>query len=1489
MTSLFSSVRNLWGAISNPQAAAASAATAVVQGVTDSLQDHRGSEIDQHIAYLHELTSSRVFQRSNGSAQGLEKNVAFLEDFIKKIDNMLASGPSLFGIDFTDTTKPHIAQDKQPFLELQKRLQQEIKYLREHPDVTDKTLDSSTVDATFKALGKLRTLKLKASGALSGKPMALTAAPELASCLTALGGLQDALNSQDRAKISAACGQLSTSVETVLKRQKDIFINKPLTQADAKILRELREIAIAYQTTPDSLKYTRLLKPIEMDVMGHIEQGAHVLSAYVKDQGGMLTTLMSHLTQSVGTALVNALPSTSSNSALFFSSFEKFHDACIFFKNPRPGYTQEETKEILLTLLKLCGPEFETHFLNTIATPHAHNHDIAKAHLLDYPDLLDKALKEALKDYAQRKGLAAGIDIPGILKWTRTHEVQPTAATGVPHRGAHALMDYVQAAIQYLQGKSSCIESILPTVGKTFTSVLQSDALNAWVDKQKPQDQMLFKGIKDQVLNALRTSNTPAEYIHAFEEFKNLFNAQHWILEGFELPTLFQDSKTYAAQMNAAENLAKTMSVLRKDLDTAKVKQDIEFDWADEQKASAKITEQLQTFSKHLQDQLTYQLIYEKLVGSAGPNDTTFYTIKKLQAAQPNEALRQKVFLKEMKTAINNSSASWITKMFARIILFRFHKLVGHYTGNIVHNFYNNLDKELNKIDKTSLLVRSSHCFSKYNALLQHWASLPHGGDKTPAINRLMQTKEYLEYENQSYTQPQLYTAISNTFVNNYFHFLYTDNGNSASLRGFLNSTGMRLNRMILRRPFHSRGPIASVANFLWSGCKALVIGLPVHLLIFASKLVITPFEWLSNYFARLICKSSLNHFKAIDNVIQSTRQGIYEESPYVHIITNFVANQFEELSKALEDDKQSTLPVDTSVVSERTRADIKKTLEHLFELLDKDRFTTQEKLTEHLKSTGPYKTINTQLENLIIPSTIESLIDLTLVLSDKVLTRKSLNQPISLLIDQFNELLTQPPNTVVSDVDKKKYKAAEEKMHKYADKILLQVVDKAVNNAFDNFGQEEAKYAKTTLDWAKTTMHSLLEKWTPILNEIETQEDDKKRYDELAQLITASDAFLVEMQNKYDVLNAKASRTSREVAEKLLQIMTPFKEFLRGNQNEGAPKGLLGLYSNYNHLYREAGDLPYLSTCIRSYDTMQTQLAALVNDISNADLKKEILDNSRLFHQTLSELANGNLVLLKDLSDYAPLQALLASDHQGLLRQHLEEESYLQNTVLPNFTALNAVAKETGFFTRIQQEKHAQVDRYKRVGRLFGWMSNSRDAWTGTYVKTLQDIQRIPDKQTRDLLLKSFKNIYGATTKAVADTHLQKFQALWNQRIQQEKDKLLGSARKLRNIDEPIYELVQRLATQFTDDLTARSEDNAILRPQLQESMNKIQTAINALEDISFVTTDIGIVDSLKKLPLNLIYGRLKPKMDGLVDLIRNGAFSQFFVNHALLMPLVK
>lgn len=1483
--------------------AAAHAPAKITQSITTTLTHDTGSDIDSFSSYISELkTPNKKFFSTSTAITALSKEKATLADFRNKINSILEKGPELFHVDFS---QPNHFEHAQPFKDLIDQLDREI---GEQPDNSGKEVSKETLDALDVALTKLHFLKTHQAGFIS-KTALLAQSQKLNEALHHLTQLQQAF--ENNADDISHTLPLDPLIDSLLKSKNDIFYSPKLSVANETLLKQFQTLFRAYNNLPNSLKQDTRFQANQTELTIALHALKTLTESYISSQKGYGQEAFS-----AGVNFVKShLPSFNSSpkDPIHYSPFQKLNDSLSFFRNAGQAYAEDDKREILLSLVDDCNEihtDFRQNFLDAIAKTNPAegplSHDWAIEHLLEAPEVAFKVAAKKAAQYFQYPPTEPS-NLRSFLTFLNTKEKPTPPAQAPPAAGQPALpvqappaapkpagpnaqppksysliMDYVENALRYLQGNASISETLLIIMGSSFTALLKSDVTKGLISAQTDDTQALLNDIKNQTLEALANAKTSKDYKKVLEDFKRLWN----------------ENVHHLKSTKEADGLDKTLHELRQELNISKPKEDLEFDWKNQEAREKKIEAQFQELADNLRDQFTYQLVYEKILGKK--SDSLFYTIKNLQKVQGNDKEKmKKVFINELRKAIDNADASWIRKAFAHLfVLFRIYTLIGRHTNSIVSKFYKNLNQQLEKIDKQDLVLRSSNCFSKYSSLLEAWAKLKNGGDKTPVIDELMKTQMYLSYGKESYTQSELYNNVATTFVDNYFDFYKGDKDQDDSFAASLNSKLNYIKGMSLTPYFnHALNPVSSSINYLFIGMKTLLVYLPMYIIIsslyYPTKLI----EWITNSAIKFGFKTALKNFKTIDYVIESTRNGVYENNPYVHAITSFLADQLESLSQTLEAEKEPKDGDDEKpLVSEKTRGMIKKAAEGLIEVLNKDKFTTQDQLKNYLDHKGLSASAQDKIEQAVLPLVIESIIDLTAKASEEFINQEALQQPLSLLLDKLNQIITEKPEELDEEkrkIEILKYKAAEDKLKKYTDRLINLITKKAIDDAFDIEGQNQTKLINKTTKWIKDKTPDFLEKWnTALLTPARSGEEINIQ--DLDDLHEKSDIFLTELENKWDLLKHNSSSTGKELTRILLAIINPLKTLLKGTT---ADQGFFAFYKNSKLIDQTKQDLPHFKACQKAYESLAIEFPNLANNISNAKVLERISANSLYIKTTLSKIHTSQLSLLRNPKIYAPLITLLKSQR---MQDREQEELIVKDTLLPTLSSLEHILKKDDqgkdLIDQLGLEKQAYINKNK--GFLSSFSSNSNDPFIKNYNILLAQIKKIPSVKTRDTLISILNDIYKAKTADTSSTAIARFKNALNSTLKTEKDYLKALVGSITKIDEDFHKEINLICTKLEQDLTDNAAANALLIPQLQEAHDNVAVAVAALPNaatpapvktgLTAVVTDMGI-DALKAGSHSMAYHLSKPKIDGLFDLLRNGSFSQFFVNHVVLMRLVK
>jgi hypothetical protein len=1480
MASLASAIANgLHRASSAALGAAASVAkSGTARFVQAPLLHDKGTEIDSLKGYLKELITRKHFSLDGSPSDQLTKEKATLSQFRDKTLSFLAKSKELFLIDLST---PKYAQHAQPFNDLIAALEQEI----QNPQASGE-LSQNTLDAANAALIKLDFLKAERAGYLS-KSRLLANNPLLCDFLKHLCALEMALQYYKSDKASSL--PLSASMDTLLKSKADVF--RQLSPQDELTLTRFKLLFEAYCHLPTSLKedlqfrgnhheLVAVTQQVKTIVENHISssQGygtmvGKALFKLVKDSAKDL--LKESLPSSVGAAIENAPPP----SAPHHSPFQKLHDAMGFFLQAGQKYELAAKKTIVLSLIDECDqlyPEFKQRFFDTIASTYPGDDpmpdDWVVEHLLDTPEV---AFKAAITAAATEHEYAptAPQNTQAILTFLNTQkQLQPPTILA----DTHPIMACVEAALEYINGHSTISEGVLSILGSAFSSLLEGDLLKSWIATQPPENQEAINASIQQAREALAIAKTSKDYKKVFEEFKTLWKEK---IHPF-----------YSAK--EANALNKAFHDLSHELIISKPKEDVEFDWSKEsaEAREKKLEKQFEELSDNLRDQLTYEFIYKKVLGSK--SDDLLYNIKDLQKIQGKDRDKMKnIFLSELKKGINNSDASFLWKAIAHLlILFKIYTVIGRHANNIISRFYKDLTSHLEKIDKKDLVTRTSNCFSKYSSLLEAWAKSPNGGDKTPVIDDLMKTPKYLSYGSEAYSQSELYNAVSNQFVDNYFDFYKDDKEQEDSFSASLDKKLHDIKNFSFKSYFsHSYNPITTFLNYLFIGAKATLMWLPALMIIKIVSLPIRLAETLTNKIMKMTLKKVLEKNKTIESIIESARDGVYENNPYVHAITSFLADQLETLSQELDDlDTENAKPL----VSEKTRGMIKKAAEGLIEVLNKDKFTTQDFLKNYLDQKGSWavSTAQNKLEQIVLPYVIESIIDITAMASEKFINKGALQQPLSLLLDKINELVTQKPEELSEEQAKAellKYKAAEDKLKKYTNKLINQIAKKAIDDAFDSQGQNQFALIRNAKEWIEHHTPIFLQLWRDhLINPLENGDDIDIQH--LHVLHEKTITFLTELENKWDVLKHDSSHTGKEMAKLLSTVMNPLQHLLRGENNEN---GFLAFYKNSKLIDQTHQDLPHLLHCKQAYEFLDEKFPHLQEELSS-DLDTTIFANSLYIKTTLSKLRSGELEFLRSPSIYEPLMALVKTSK---MEERETEEALIKENLLPTLKFLESLPQQS--LDDLSAKKQANLNKHPNFFDFF--KQNNDDPFIQMYNTLLNKIRALPSEKTKNMLLPILKEIYQAKNVNDASLAINRFKAALDKALLTERGALEARIKAIKKIDTEFHEVIAHVCETLEEDLETYLGSNAELSGRILEAYEELQEASlnlppikapdpNAKSGLIGMAKESG-VDVAKAASYKLAYHLSRPKIDGLFDLLRNGSFSQFFANHVLFMPFVK
>ena len=1013
----------------------------------------------------------------------------------------------------------------------------------------------------------------------------------------------------------------------------------------------------------------------------------------------------------------------------------------------------------------------------------------------------------------------------------------------------------------------------------SLESVLHSSYFTNFINNQQEAAKTFLTSLRKTTcehLNKAQLSKNPDDFKQAFLVFKNLYNEHCLILDGFTLNPLLEETDT-----QPLAELDTQIIQLRQQFTKNQAEKTTEIDFSNEVNMDAKIKNQREILSENLQDKLTYGLIYKKITGATDDDDAVFYRIKSTQKLKNSPAERSQVFINELKIEINKSSMNSFSKMIFKCLLPVFHHLIGRYTKSFTTNIFESLNTTLDKIDKKDIVTRASNCFSKYNAILNEWSTLESGGDKRPVIKGLISKSRYLTYEEENYTQNQLYNEVSNNLIDNHFNIYENAKAPTFRLKNLMKKT----HHFAMKKLFTSNNILASTLNYTFIGVKIVAATLPTYLVLGPIIPLVQVFENFMNGLTKLLLKKTLSHFNVINTLVTSTRNGIYENNPYVHAITSFLADQLENLSTELEasitnPQKKTSRRKEKPHVSDITRSLLKSTFEHLIEIINKNPIGTQEKLKEFLKNKGPIDRLDENLQQVILPSILESVIDVTLLASNS-LNKKSLQKPIALLLNQINALITIPHNTSPQALKEKRQEqiAAEEKLTKYTDKILKQTITKTVNDTISSIGQSGPEFANEIKTWLQTTLNGetgRIATWEKFLKDFnDPEKTEKQRFDIMQDFYSSLKDFIDEVTDKHDHIKQMPDRIFQTLGTQFAKIITPLSA-LSNKEN-----GVLALYKNQHLVYQTNEDRRHFIALEQTYKAIHQSLETMKTEAwlttPTQDMLTTLETNSTFLNAALSNLKNKTTPLLRDADLYEGFFNLINVDQQA---DRTRSISAIQESYLPALDILKDLQR------KIDPLKDTK-NRYLQTHRF--WKSDKRDPFILAHQTFLAQLKKIRVPQTRALLIAKLQTLYNANSSTAVDAAYTDLNNQIDTAIKKQKHNINQSIQRIINIDLPIYESTKTFVNTYDSEIKKYQNKNNSITPRAEALLQTLATQAETWETISFIPMQTSILNSLKSFPSAAAYQFFKPKVMGAFDLIRDGNFAQFFVNHTLMMPLAK
>jgi|GEM_PF-3561503 len=1016
----------------------------------------------------------------------------------------------------------------------------------------------------------------------------------------------------------------------------------------------------------------------------------------------------------------------------------------------------------------------------------------------------------------------------------------------------------------------------IPTSYAQFLSnsliyILDSPFINKWIEKQSDQGKGLFQKIKRDLKQGLDDASSVDDYKQAISKFLENYHKQIVTLSGFEQPE-FLSEEEIQSRNEKVEKVDKTVENIREALDSSKANNEAGFDWANKALVKAKVQKEKEKLCKNLKDQVTHTLISYL----TGISSQTFFNIKTREASSSDRD-KQKVFASELKKEINSSKCNWFLKKTIILLLPILYKIIGKHTKSLVDHIIDDVNDRVETITKEVLFQRTSNCLSKYNSLLKSWAETKEGGEKNKVIGSLMKEKSFLEFgKEESYSQDQLYKSVSDKFVANYID-LYKDSKNDLTITSKIYAF---VKQPILKN--RTTFPRKAI-NLIGVTLKHLLIGFPVTLI--RSPLIC--FEKLSNALFKSLLKRFLANNKVIDSIIASSKENVFESNPYVYPITSFFAEQLESISKNLSEGFERTpsdLRVDDkNIISDKTHSQLKTLFELLFEVLSKNKFNTQEQLQSYLKDSSLSKQSQQFIDANLIPAILDSIIHTSIMASDKLFKKDQLQQPLSLLLEELNEIILTPNANDQERVTLQQLKNqnAQEKLNKYSKKVLSQIINQAIDSVCQGQAKTDEIKAKEFIQDFKEAFRGeggIIQKGSDLLDEIKTPEDPrvKKSLSDFREIINQ---LTIKLEHQQDSIRKEDSRICKEVKLKLEKAAPLFEKLITDKE---ANSGLIELQATQMNIFTISQDLPHFTHLERSLETMIQHMEQIKSNQSD-ELVERFTSSTKYLNAFFSQFDSNELRLVKKEPLYEDLKNLMKQN----LSSRKELAANITNKSVKRLNLLNNLLT-TDVFQRVNVKRKSEIEDKSRRG-----IFNFREKSAADLAKELRKIaSKLESKADKEVVESCLNAVLSAKSIEKVDEAAQNFNQKISDLVKEETEKLTKYSSEVQKIDRELLTCCRNITTMFRDNLEAEKKSYKEKLGEFNANLLMLGDELsdeNLPEELNVIHTKLEPPKALKSSIHNLLYQQIYPKAEGLLNLIRDGNFAQFLVNHTVLMPFAK
>ena len=1472
-------------------------------GPIDTLFHDAEEPISDIIGILTHLTNSeKVFESGDSAETPLHDwNKATLHDYIRLIEELPGKrARELFNTSTLKTTDHYKA-----FETLAKALKAEISahvQLLDIDEAVELKLTSQTREAAQKLIGTLNTLKTANAGFLTTTRHSSKAHSDLYTLAENLNTLQESLMIKDDRAILDASTDLIETYSRIGKHEAEVLQGKTLPSRDKSKISKLLVGLQAFKKLPEALRSDNRFKPSYESIIADLGKTAEVFAPYISKQEGALTKSMNLVVTKAKSYAEDNVPflrkakkTPQKDVTTPFHTLEAAIDGYLFKMQGRVN-----VDKLLNELLDDCESireGFRGAFFDEVAKVKpgrkkrsALDHTYAKENAFDSKQVLQGAFNVAL-EVTQETESGDELEADEILldlkaKSTLVNRKAAEAkAQSEQNKDGNILVKYANDAFNYISTfKASIPAAALSVFGKTFLSFLENKLLESAIQSQGDAEKKILREIFDktkvELLKAMKSTKVD-DYLKAFATFKEYYSKQQFVLDAFVLPALFD------TEVEEVESPHEALKSLRKDFQRTTRKETEQTNW------TLKLETKSKEFVDNIRDYTVFNAIYGSMFAKKGEDvGEVFAKISEEIKIHKNETTRKRAFIREMCKAINKSDAGGVKKFFMKRALPMIHSIMSFYVKQGATEGLQYIDELIETLGqkdgnaKIKIVRNFSHGSSMYAKMLTDWA-ITAKGDKQEVIESKLKEAKY----NNGFTQKKLYDNFASKAVDRFIK--------GANIAGFASVSFSAIKSWIVKPTLEPTNTLNRGVNTVSTGVKS-IFGAAAILVSSTFYGVGIILEKILNTAVRNIIKQFIYRNKAVDQAVMSTRNSIYDNNPYVQTITKFIVSQLDTLSKTLDGviESETTASTLQVAVSPPVKEQLTSAIKNDFKALQLDSFPIDDEAQEYISNRGTAAQLMSKLDSALLPAVIDSIVNVCVLGSKTFLEKNSLHENLYNLLDQLNHsLVHHEKKRTNAEVAKEQREHAEEhsKLNRHMDKIMKQLIEIAVNDTIDNFGNKQVREAEELKGWIEQSLAGPIDD-TPgeLIDEIvkelknyvpsstasyETVKEDLTR---ITKLKEKASEFLNELQAKILKFEDNSNdRTIREFHKQLNPIVKSLKDALDD-------KHLLLVFNSQRLLSETMHDLPFIEHLESRFAATTKLVEDTFADPSHIEDIHRIDANHTLITSLIDKLNihnpnNDDPIRLKR-GDYDELEREIF--YNDVFQKKWTESITEYKNSLSNIQALNRILGDDTY-TKMKDLRMQMIQENPSGRRKFRMSTTSSK-------EMLKEFADLKSKMTFEFMPAAEKTFgalldklaYETNSEASIDAKIKEIQDT----IQETKARQQTELGKLKDTILEANAKAEELLSDISESLKVNQkkavEDcKKALRVTLDKTKN-LAEAGSKLESINFVRVNLGVVDRLKGISTKAIYHSLKQKVS--LSLILKGTYAQYLAQHMIFKPFI-